>query len=530
MENNTFGYSFPSEEEIRAAIVAALEEEDSDPAGTAQFQAASALGAQKAPAPSPPSQKVTKIARKRKMDAAIPDVPAQAAQPLLASQEAQAVWEGILKMTKDFTASVKEDMMSLLLERGLIQHPYPPQIAPGPSSFMEGNPPGTLERGKTSWPAKAACRKGRVSPPQGYDATSDSGEDSEKEVVFLSDEEVEEKMQVVEPSFRFFKPEDYSYLLSKCLSALHLKDISGEGKGKEKSGTKSTHAGNQKPFPGTPPTEEVFPFPEFFENQIMAEWEKPAANRRVPEFLKKLYALPAYADYLQVPVIDAPIAALQSSGLVSGDGEGKIRDRIDRRVDQLSRQTHEAIAMAIRASAAASIVSRASIVWARKVIQLLPESERRLHEGASRMLMAASFSADATVDTMTFLARATGLTVATRRLLWLRAWPTDFRSKSMVAAFPFGGGKLFGEALDRILVETKGKNKAMPRTLLRNDRQRTVKSNGSFRSQHALPRFRQDNRKPAWSSQLQTYKERFSSKSFSVKGDRSGGVSKANKA
>lgn len=54
--------------------------------------------------------------------------------------------------------------------------------------------------------------------------------------------------------------------------------------------------------------------------------------------------------------------------------------------------------MAVKVCATASIVSRASIVWSQKMLQLLPESETRLLEGASRILKAGSFTADATLD------------------------------------------------------------------------------------------------------------------------------------
>lgn len=101
--------------------------------------------------------------------------------------------------------------------------------------------------------------------------------------------------------------------------------------------------------------------------------------------------------------------------------------------------------------------------------ELLPESETHLLEGASRMLKAVSFSADTTLDTVTFSSRAMASSIVARRGIWLRAWQADIDSKQIVSAFPFKGAKLFGPHLDTILVETQDKKKAMPRSLRKPD-------------------------------------------------------------
>uniref|UniRef100_A0ACB8EKJ0 Uncharacterized protein n=1 Tax=Sphaerodactylus townsendi TaxID=933632 RepID=A0ACB8EKJ0_9SAUR len=234
---------------------------------------------------------------------------------------------------------------------------------------------------------------------------SDSETQGKEEGELLSDQEDLEEMQVTEQSSRLFKIEDYHYLLSKSVAALHLGEAkSSEGSSKRKS--TSLHKGDGEFFPPHPDSKRIFPFPEYFETQVTNQWDKPAANNRCPNYLRKLYDLPAYANnILQVPIIDGPVAALQSSGLVSKDGRGQIKDMQDRRSDQFCKRTHEATAMAIRASATASIVSRASIVWARKVLELIPPTETKAIEGVNRMLKAASFAADATLDAVTFSAR-----------------------------------------------------------------------------------------------------------------------------
>lgn len=72
-------------------------------------------------------------------------------------------------------------------------------------------------------------------------------------------------------------------------------------------------------------TEKVFPFPQFIERQVQAKWSKPMANQQFPHFVKKLYRVPSYAtELLQVPLEDAPVVVIQSYGLLSEDGRGKL--------------------------------------------------------------------------------------------------------------------------------------------------------------------------------------------------------------
>lgn len=61
-------------------------------------------------------------------------------------------------------------------------------------------------------------------------------------------------------------------------------------------------------------------------------------------------------------------------------------------------------------------------------------------------------------------------------------------NKSIVTAYPFQGGRLFREALDKILIEARDKKKMMPRTL-RCTEGRSFR-NHSFHLQHTVARFR----------------------------------------
>lgn len=203
---------------------------------------------------------------------------------------------------------------------------------------------------------------------------------------------------------------------------------------------------------------------------MRAEWEKPLANKQSPGFIKKPYTLPSFTnEFLQVPLVDALIAALPSLGLLSEDGQGSIRDNLDKKAEFALKKACEAIAVSIRANSAIALISRASDVWAQKLIQLLPENSKHLLEGWNRLFKAVSFSADVVLDSMIFFFRVITSASAARWTLWLRVWTADYLSTTIVTAYPFQGGHLLGDALDKILLETRNK-KTFPKCIKWNDK------------------------------------------------------------
>lgn len=368
---------------------------------------------------------------------------------------------------------------------------------------------------KGTWPTKAAQKQNHCDIGEEGDQFSEGCSEDGDDREFLSDEEAEEA-DTPEASIRFFKFEDYQFLLTKTLSALEIQDASqGEDSRPSMTNPRNKTKGSKEFLPTQSVSPKVFPFPEFFERQIKAEWQKPSANKQFPSLAKKLYDLPPFAnEMLQVPLVDAPVVDLQSPGLLSEDGQGSVRDNLDKRVDTALRRTHEAIAMTIKASVTTSMVCRAAIVWARKLLQLLPENNRRVLEGATRLLKAASFSSDASLDAATFASRAMASSAVARRGIWLRAWPADLRAKNIVSSYPFQGEKLFGEALERILIETKDKKKAMPKTIRRPDRRGFDRHSFRNSGSSSLSRVRTDFKKSHWNPSRPTFRRNFNNSKF----------------
>lgn len=174
------------------------------------------------------------------------------------------------------------------------------------------------------------------------------------------------------------------------------------------------------------------------------------------------------------------------------------RDAWDKKIEIALRHSHEATALVIKVCAVASIVTRESIMWGRKILELLPESESRLIEGASRLLKASSFAADATLDGMIFASRAMVSSVVARRGLWLWAWQADMHLKQLVAAYPYKGRKLFGPSLEKILVETRDKKKALPKSLCKPEQRNQSFCSPSFRMNRFQFRNQQGNRRATW--------------------------------
>lgn len=352
--------------------------------------------------------------------------------------------------------------------------------------------------GRCPWLTKAPKKHLAQQPAQRHsdsDETSQDEEDDDDSEPFSDTEEQEPDPEQEDSIARYFNAEDYQQLLTKCLSSLDLKDKTRSSSGK------------------------VFPFPIFFEQQLRAEWETPAMYKRPPAKVRKLYSLPKFTeDFLKVPPVDAPILAIQSSGLLTQDGQGSLRDSWDKKIDLDLRHAYESSALAIGSTATASIVARAAIAWGRKLMDLLPHADSRIREGLSRLIMANSFIADATLDNLVFTSRSMAAGVHARRAIWLRAWQADPKSKQIVAAYPFTGDKLFGTHLDKILVETREKKKVLPKSLRRPDKrgsQPFQTTNYSFRSSFQPARTRTDGRRVTW-----TPKPRFRRPFFNPRANR----------
>lgn len=134
----------------------------------------------------------------------------------------------------------------------------------------------------------------------------------------------------------------------------------------------------------------------------------------------------------------------------------------DKKTEMSYRRTHTSTAWAIRAVTSTSFFNRASLIWLKQVQQRIPTADARVHQDLQKLIAALEYSADATLTAATFASRALVSTVTSRRLLWLRSWRADVRSKWRLASAHYKGSLLFGAALDPVLVEGRNKKMVLP--------------------------------------------------------------------
>ncbi|XP_058025328.1 uncharacterized protein LOC131191317 [Ahaetulla prasina] len=215
----------------------------------------------------------------------------------------------------------------------------------------------------------------------------------------------------------------------------------------------------------------VIPSPKLFLDTIQRQWGHPGAIPIPSGSDKKMYTTDQdLEDLLKVPTVDTPIATLaSSSNIIPSDAAEGLRTE-DRRAELSTRKTHQAASWAIRSATAASFFARTSLIWLRQMQERIPQDDSRLHQDINKLVTAAEYTVDATLNSAKFASRALASSITSRRLLWLRQWQADMKTKWRLAAAPFKGGSLFGEALDPILVEGKDKRKILPYVSRHSDR------------------------------------------------------------
>ncbi|KAJ6653882.1 hypothetical protein lerEdw1_008630 [Lerista edwardsae] len=135
-------------------------------------------------------------------------------------------------------------------------------------------------------------------------------------------------------------------------------------------------------LPRGPTKPMVAPFPVEFREALEAEWKAPVSIKHVPRFVDKLYSLPEDAlRLLQVPTVDAPVAALSSSAVLPPEGEGGPKDPCDKQVEAALKRNFQFTAGALRASSGNSPV--ADVFDSRNNAQVERFIARAPEEGAS---------------------------------------------------------------------------------------------------------------------------------------------------
>lgn len=163
----------------------------------------------------------------------------------------------------------------------------------------------------------------------------------------------------------------------------------------------------------------------------------------------------------KLPAVDDPVNRLSSNSLLPTGTDGLPGDHCDRRIEQVLRRGFEASANAIKASVASSLFVRVANKW---VTELLEESDapNDIKEVLRKIKLATAYMADGLLDSLQMVARSMAASVTAHRNTWIRNWDADSMAQNKVVSVPFTGVNLFGDGLDRYLIEDKGKKRVLP--------------------------------------------------------------------
>ncbi|XP_070610821.1 lamina-associated polypeptide 2, isoforms alpha/zeta-like [Erythrolamprus reginae] len=306
-------------------------------------------------------------------------------------------------------------------------------------------------------------------PPPGLDSLAgDTGlleEDSDHGNNELSDEEY--AFPELPAPAGLFKPALYRLLLHKVKQTL---DVPGAVAPPDTGDGLRTSASLCKEQPRESDT---VPAMEIFLENIKRTWQHPAAAQGPSNIERRFYTFDNELEsLLQFLPVDKPVATLVSNAAFPSETADSLKPD-ERRAETLLKKANQMAAWALQAASTASIFNRASIMWIQEVQARMGPEDPRLKQDLNKLLAAAEFSADATLHAAKFAARGMASTISSRRLLWLRHWQADAKSKWRLSSAPFEGTKLFGEVLEAVLVEDKDKRKVLTRSSRRQDRNST---------------------------------------------------------
>ncbi|XP_015679209.1 uncharacterized protein LOC107294491 [Protobothrops mucrosquamatus] len=314
--------------------------------------------------------------------------------------------------------------------------------------------------------AEAAAYQGPVSPfNSSRSRRSFTGDDEQRELGLSEDEDLPPDP----PTFTgLFNPALFKSLLHKARSTAQL------GPEGIPEAEPSTSQGPTSKICSEPTfTQQYIPCPPLFLNEVQRQWGTPAHFPPPGGTDKQLFNVaPALSEVLEVPTVDEPLATtFVPNFIVTGD-IAEVLTPEDKKAEHNFRKSHQASAWAVKAAISTSFFARISVLWLRQLQAKISPEEVRMHQDLNKLVAASEYMADSSLQVARFSSQALTSNVISRRLLWLRQWRADFKSKWRLASTPYRGGQLFGEALNPYLTG-KGKCKVMPKLPRRADRKAT---------------------------------------------------------
>eukprot|EP00079_Xenopus_tropicalis_P029263 XP_012824540.1 PREDICTED: lamina-associated polypeptide 2-like [Xenopus tropicalis] len=250
-----------------------------------------------------------------------------------------------------------------------------------------------------------------------------------------------------------------------------------------------------------------FPSHAQLDNIVQSEWDNPERRSQANKRFQRLYPFPQETvdTWSSPPVVDAPVSRLSKNTALPVPDASSFKDAMDKKLEGFLRSAFSASGTALRPTFAVAWVSRAIQSWSQTLLDSILSGVPRqeLVPMVSQIKEANSFICEASLDAAQLTCRASALTVAARRSLWLKLWSADLSSKKSLTSLPFKGKLLFGPELDKIISQaTGGKSTFLPQN----------KSRPSFRRGRFFRGSGYRSSKPSDSSQPSSSRGKFNNK------------------
>lgn len=138
--------------------------------------------------------------------------------------------------------------------------------------------------------------------------------------------------------------------------------------------------------------------PCMFLDVVQCQWVSPGSALLPSSSDRRFFNVaPELAALLQVPAVDAPIAALLPNTCIPGDLDERLHLE-ERQSDQVLQWVHQGAAWAIQSATTVSFFNRATLLWLSQLQYKLPPENARLQQDISKIIAAVQFSADAMLN------------------------------------------------------------------------------------------------------------------------------------
>ena len=205
----------------------------------------------------------------------------------------------------------------------------------------------------------------------------------------------------------------------------------------------------------------VFPVHPLLEELIFQDWIRPDRIFLPPKRFSIIYPMEEkFSKKWALPAVDAAISCVNKSLTCPVENIQMFKEPVDKRFETLLKASFATAGAVIQPAVAAIGVCQALTDQTKQMLKDIPAQQA---EELSDIPRALCFAVDAIKDSIQQASRLSLFLVHMRRLLWLKNWAAEPPCKKLLAGFPFHGGRLFGEDLDKyIQTISSGKSTLLP--------------------------------------------------------------------